>query len=110
MLWSAIEVHSEKRGDELRDLIQSQYSNAKPAQLQVLRELKQKIPMDETQAAKVFQVNATECEILIVDNRAVLSVKGIPPGLESRQEGVEAGLEEEREKKCASSSSSADKG
>ncbi|RSL54326.1 hypothetical protein CEP54_009948 [Fusarium duplospermum] len=109
MLWKEEEIDSEKRGDELRNLIRSRYSNAKPAKLQILHELKQKTPLNETQAAKVLQADVTESEILIVDNRAILSFKDVPRVSETGQGSVDAGSEKEKEKRSASPDSKTSK-
>ena len=68
------EDDSSKRGDELRKLIQRTYSAAdsKPVTLQVLEEMKDGIPPQETQAAKALKAIPVHTKINIRDHRAIV--------------------------------------
>ncbi|KAH7310142.1 P-loop containing nucleoside triphosphate hydrolase protein [Rhexocercosporidium sp. MPI-PUGE-AT-0058] len=68
------EDDSSKRGDELRKLIQRTYSAAdsKPVTLQVLEEMKDGTPQQETQAAKALKAMPVHTKINIRNHRAVV--------------------------------------
>ncbi|EXJ75707.1 uncharacterized protein A1O5_00214 [Cladophialophora psammophila CBS 110553] len=72
----------EKRGDELRKMIDERYGgrqNSKPAKLQVVREMDSNIPRLETEAAKALRADVVGTNIYIHGDRAIVRAPTQPP-------------------------------
>ncbi|KAK5993929.1 hypothetical protein PT974_07367 [Cladobotryum mycophilum] len=61
-----------QRGDEIRNLVRQRYKGVKPAEPQIMRELKEGLGLMETEAGKALKGDPTKRRVAIEDDRAVV--------------------------------------